>query len=291
MASFNDSAALNRRGFVSIGGINDLSSMSNLNNANTLRDPLIFPENIASATAYNNHFMIINILEAQKFSAPGSGKTADTKTVQSIVVYMPNTLNFTQNNEYEDVSLTTIAGKTFLGVVGSFLPNLSKAIGAVGEAAATGAKLAGAPINPQTEVLFSNVALRTFQFDFLFAPTSETETETLNKIIKQLRLAAAPGSYLGGEIAVGDFSANIPTLLYEPPQKLNIHFYQKKSGETILNPYLPKLRTSVIESLDFDYAPTGVYSTFSNGYPVSVRMMLRVKEDEVLLKSYVNEGY
>lgn len=280
MASFNDSAALNRRGFVSIGGINDLSSMSNLNNANTLRDPLIFPENIASATAYNNHFMIINILEAQKFSAPGSGKTADTKTVQSIVVYMPNTLNFTQNNEYEDVSLTTIAGKTFLGVVGSFLPNLSKAIGAVGEAAATGAKLAGAPINPQTEVLFSNVALRTFQFDFLFAPTTERETVTLNRIIKELRLAAAPDTY-----------GTAASLLYEPPQKLNIHFYRKLKGETTENPYLPKLRTCVIENLDVDFAPTGTYSTFSNGYPVATRIMLRVKEDEVLTKDYINEGY
>ena len=283
MASFNDSESLNRRGFLTgVGG-----SLASNDSDTRLKDPLLFPENISSVSAFNNHFMIINILEAQKAALPGTGRTTEEKTVQSIVLYMPNTLNFTQNNQYEDVSLTSIAGKAVLGVVGAFSKTLREITEAIGAAGETVGKLGGFPLNPQTEVLFSNVALRTFQFDFLFAPTTERETQTLNRIIKEMRLAAAPGT-TGPSIGTG---SSAPTLLFEPPQKLNIHFYQKRNGETVENPYLPKLRTCVIESLDFDFAPSGIYSTFSNGYPVSTRMMLRVKEDEVLIKDYINEGY
>ena len=276
MAGFNDSDSLSRKGYLTSVG----NGLASNDSDTTLKDPILFPENISSVSAFMNHFMIINILAPKKAEAPGSGRTTEDKTVQSIVVYMPNTLNFTQNNEYEDVSLTAMGGQMALGVMALFTQKLESIVKDVASLGANAAKLAGAPVNPKTEVLFSNVALRTFQFDFLFAPTSESETQALNRIIKEMRLAAAPATY-----------TESATLLYEPPQKLNIHFYQKKPGETIENPYLPKLRTCVIESLDFDFAPTGTYSTFSNGYPVAVRMMLRVKEDEVLLKEYINSGY
>lgn len=271
MAGFIDSVALARKGSIS----------KNRSGEQITAGPLIFPENLSSSTSFNNHFMIINILDQSNI--PGPGRSPDSQTIRSIVLYMPNTLNFTQNNQYEDTSLTALAAKAGLSAIKNLLGNkslITRGAEFLGTAVDRGGQLMGVPINPQTEVLFANVALRTFQFDFLLAPTSASETQTLKDVIKELRSAAA----------VSEVPYTL-SALWKPPNKLNIHFFRKTPQGTVRNEHLPRLRTCVIESLDIDYAPTGVYSTFSNGHPVSTRIMLRVKEDEVLTKAHVSEGY
>lgn len=226
---------------------------------------LVFPENLSSAGAFNNHFMIINIL-SEAASTGRKGVSPVNNTEKSIILYMPNTLQFTTQNQYEETSLTSIVGKMVLGPLADTIT--------------TGAKIMGRPVNPQTEVLFSNVALRTFQFDFLFAPTSESETKIIKDIVKELRLAAAVRPW-----------ESAASLLWIPPRKLNLAFYSKINGAVQQNETLPKLKNCVIETVDFDFAPSGTYSTFSNGHPVSTRMQLRIKEDEVIERKDVEAGF
>jgi hypothetical protein len=186
---------------------------------------------------------------------------------KTIILYMPNTLAFTTQNEYEEISLTSVG----LG----FLP------GAMGTTIEQGAQLLNAPLNPRTEVLFSNTKVRQFQFDFMFAPSSEKESDTLKEIIYQMRLAAA---------VKRREKFGITGLLWAPPRKLQIRFYNIINGVASESSALPKLKPLVIDNLDFDFAPTGVYSTFTNGYPVSTRMMLRVREDEVIDRDYIEQN-
>lgn len=232
---------------------------------------LVFPNNLSSAGGFNNHFMIINILTEEaslgtKRAVDPRSRNAGQNTEKSIILYMPNTLQFQTQNQYEETSLTSIVGKMVLGPLADTIQ--------------TGAKIMGRPVNPMTEVLFSNVALRTFQFDFLFAPTSEQETQTIKDIIKEMRRAAAVRPWE----AVG-------SLLWIPPRKLNIAFYSKINGVVEENKTLPKLKKCVIETLDFDFAPSGTYSTFSNGHPVATRMMLRLKEDQIIERKDVEDGF
>lgn len=236
--------------------------------------PIVFPENIGSPGAFNNHFMIIEIMEESmgrgtedinKLKNGGNPSKRILKQAdKTIILYMPNTLAFTTQNEYEEISLTSVG----LG----FLP------GAMGTTIEQGAQLLNAPLNPRTEVLFSNTKVRQFQFDFMFAPSSEKESDTLKEIIYQMRLAAAVKR-------IDKFG--ISGLLWAPPRKLQIRFYSIINGVAAENGALPKLKPLVIDNLDFDFAPTGVYSTFTNGYPVSTRMMLRVREDEVIDREYI----
>lgn len=233
--------------------------------------PIIFPNDISSSGSFNNHFMIIDILSESVSIGKPFGSRGPARTLQqaevSLVVYMPNTLQFTTQNDYEETSLTSV-GINALG-----------AMAGIGQAVATGAKILGRPLNPVTEVLFSNTMLRQFQFDFLFAPSTQKETETLQKIIYEMRRAAA--------VRRGE---GVSSILWYPPRKLQVRFYQKIDGVTRENHALPKLKPVVIENLDFDFAPSGQYSTFSNGYPVAVRMMLRVKEDEVIERPFIEQN-
>lgn len=50
----------------------------------------------------------------------------------------------------------------------------------------------GTAINPKVEVLFRNVELRRFNFQFLFAPVSQKESFQVNNIIKTLRYYSSP---------------------------------------------------------------------------------------------------
>lgn len=242
--------------------------------------PLIFPNNIGSPGGFNNHYMIIDILEESYglggANPPLGGRPAKRQLMQStqtIILYMPNTLAFTTQNDYEETSLTSI-GLDLLGGAMSALgvPNARGALGA-GEKAL---KVFNMPLNPRTEILFSNTKLRSFQFDFLFAPSSEQESDTLKQIIFEMRRAAAVRRF-----------EEVTSLIWIPPRKLQIRFYHTINGVASESEAFPKLKPLAIENLDFDFAPAGTYSTFTNGYPVSTRMMLRVKEDEVIDRQYI----
>lgn len=269
----------------------DLEQIGKVKEEGMSGSPLIFPNNIGSPGGFNNHFMIIDIL-TEDASLPMSraagglnwldnglnnvfaGRTPERKIYpadRSIVLYMPNTLAFTTQNDYEDVSLTSIIQKVAPAISGGM------ARAAIDFGLETG-KFLGAPVNPATEVIFSNTTLRKFQFDFLFAPSTEPESNTLRNIVFEMRRAASVRKR-----TVSIFNS----LLWIPPRKLQIRFYKKIDGITEENDAFPKLKPCVIENLDFDFAPTGAFSAFSNGYPVSMRMMLRVKEDEVIDRDFI----
>lgn len=211
------------------------------------------------------------------------------RIVESIALFMPNTAYFTQQNEYTDVSLTDI------------VKNAAESIPVLGTGvrlAEAGAQLAQAPYNPRVEVLFSATPQRQFQFDFLFAPTNEDETRHLNEIIKTIRFHAAPEvnafEASWGDINFGDIGSiangvldTLKGLVWTPPSEFDISFMYG----TQENFNLPRINTCALESVDIDYAPTGVYSTFSNGAPVRTRMMLKFRELEILHKLRVLQGF
>lgn len=201
-----------------------------------------------------------------KRTADGTALPRQTKrSSQAIRLYMPNTVVFSQANQYEDVSLTGIVANA--AQVGDVIN---------GQASRAAQGIAGIGVNPKVEIFFANTHLRTFQFDFLFAPTSEQEAFDLWNIIYQLRLHTAPElKGIGG-------------LLWVPPSEFDITFYMGNGQE---NYNIPKINTCVMENLDVDYAPTGVYSTFTTGFPVSVRVTMRLKEVEVLHRQRVMEGF
>jgi hypothetical protein len=203
---------------------------------------------------------------------------------ESVALFMPSPLAYTSMNDYSEINLTPLVG----GVVGGLVSDaVSVATGVTGGAGSSTAgavsslieaapKLAGYPINPRVEVMFSNTRLRQFMFEVLMAPRNQKESETIQEIIKTLRYYSAPE--LGGGLS----------LTWIPPAEFDITFYNK--GEE--NTKLPRINTCVLDRIDVDYAPHGgMYSTFSNGHPVSVRMTLAFTEIEVNHKLRVLQGF
>lgn len=215
---------------------------------------------------------------------------------EAILLYMPSTANFVQAHQLHDFSLTELLGKVGVGAAQGAAnalandPRLSAAVGLASGAAAAArgvgtiaSSLNNTPINPRIEVIYGSPVLRTFDFVFDMAPSNERESVLIDNIIRTLRFHAAP------ELANYNFTAfglQNPFFL-TPPSEFDITFFFNGQENT----RIPRINTCMLEAVDVDYAATGTYSTFSNGYPVSARMSLRFREIGIQDKLKILEGF
>jgi hypothetical protein len=215
---------------------------------------------------------------------------------ESIALFMPSSLVYSSQNKYEEISMTAIAGnigKTGLNfatgvAAGAISKNLTGALGrgaagktladGLGNVIGTASSIAGYPINPRIEILYSTTPQREFVFEILMAPKSEGESIAMEEIIQALRFHSAP------EI---DKTALIGGFTFVPPAEFDITFFNKG----VENIHIPRINTCVLERIEVDYAPTGVYSTFRNGHPVAARLSLGFREIEILHKARILRGF
>jgi hypothetical protein len=222
------------------------------------------------------------------------------RIVDSIALYMPDTLAFSSSQSYSDVSMSDIG----LGLVGASalselmksgtnMENIAKTIGAnISPFAYAGIKkslgtsgtslftaFTGQVMNPQLELLYSSPSFREFNLDFMFYPRSQEEAIEVYKIIELFNYHSAP------EVKTGEAG-----FFMYPPSMFDIQFmYGGKE-----NPNLPKISSCVLTRVDVDYAPNGFasYEDYNGpdaslggtGTPVATRMTLHFKETQIQSK-------
>lgn len=220
---------------------------------------------------------------------------ATRRIAESIALHMPTPLIFNTQNVYEEISLTALGGKLGVATAG-FITAAAKAFGAsVGKGLATGAaklaqaggpiaglaaQLAQSPINPMVEILFSNTTVRSFTFEVLMAPRNEKESINMKEIIKTIRFHGSPEYGTG----IAGYGAG---LTWIPPAEFDITFFNKG----VENMNILRINTCVLERVEVDYSPTGVYSTFRNGHPVAARLSMGFRELEPIHKQRVLQGF
>lgn len=233
----------------------------------------------------NRNGLPAEAIQAERFAIP-----RDTRRItQSIALHMPNGgLVYTEDNKYEEISLTAIAGSVASAILGGFssalaaadAPGVASAVGTVRDSAGaiiqTGSQVAGYPINPRVEILFAARPQRQWMFEVFLMPRTKKESETIKEIIRTLRFHAAP-----------ELDPKTNGYTFIPPAEFDITFY--RNG--IENVSLPRINTCVLERIDMDYAPQGTYSTFRDGSPVAIRLSLGFREIEILHKARVYQGF
>jgi hypothetical protein len=151
--------------------------------------------------------------------------------------------------------------------------------GIVGNGAAVSQYLlknAGYAINPQMEVIFTQMDFRRFQFDFTFTPKTAAESKTVRDIIKAFRLNAAPDLHGGG----GRY--------FDIPSVFQIEYMHLESKNENLHKFAP----CVLETIMVDYAPEVGWVTYEDGMPVKTRLTLQFKENEIMTREKIeHQGY
>jgi hypothetical protein len=211
------------------------------------------------------------------------------RIVESIALYMPNSeLTFSDAHDFENISLTKFGGDaltkglTALGgsagaVVGGMISSAGDVVGNISQVTL------GRPINPKVEVLFANTFQREFAFEFLFSPSNRKEADDLENIIRTIRFHAAP-----------EYSSEFhdAKFYWIPPSEFDITFYYfDVKGHIRENRKIPRINTCALKQVDVSYAPSGAYSTFTDGHPVQIRMVLRFIETEVNSKLRIAQGF
>ena len=232
----------------------------------------------------------------------------DTRRIQeSVAIYLPPNVEDTTNAAYNDMR-TGLAGflaargeqiastqdaeriaKELLGSAGGVLSGAAlRAVSEVAEMAlgAEGTtqlvnKAFGQADNPYMEVLFDAMQLRTFTYNFIFAPKNEKETEEVQKIIQIFRFHMAPELRGGQSRFLG------------LPSQFDIHYMYLPMGQTneaTENLYYNRIATCVLQNCVTNYTPDGVKS-FEDGAPTKITMTLTFKETELLTKEKINQGF
>jgi hypothetical protein len=197
---------------------------------------------------------------------------SNTIPVGSISLYIPDTVNFTYNAQYENTSLATASQQTPLvravlkPVVNAFRQN---------DALKLLLRSQGIAFNPNLQLLFDGINFRDYQMAFTFTPYSKQEADTVAKIIEMFKKHSAPRLNNGGG---GMFF--IPPSIFEPK------FYFEGRENRKIN----RIAKSVITSVDVNYAPNG-FSTYGDGAPVQTQLTIQFKEIELITRELIENGY
>lgn len=224
------------------------------------------------------------------------------RTKDTIALYMPDTLAFSQDQSYGEVgfgggllaagaagasALSRFKGMPADKIANELGKNLTPFLAAALQdpqlkALATGAF--GTVVNPQLEMIYAAPRFRNFSFDFMFYPRSQREAKEVLEIIRLFKFHQAP------EVLSSKFAGGVGGFFLVPPSEFDIQFYY--NGRE--NPNIPRISTCALTNMSVDYSPNGfaTYETLSSkptkggtGMPVAMRMTLQFQELEILTKS------
>jgi hypothetical protein len=197
-------------------------------------------------------------LNLSSLTAPLSEQKAE------ISLYIPDSVTFDYSAQYGEVILNPLAA-------GNALENLPGIVGGVANKVAAVAssdvgklflRSQGLAINPNQQLMFDSIPLRTFSFEFVFMPKSKQETDDVKKIIEAFKMYSRPRTVEGSY-----------GMIFVPPSIFKIDF-RFLNGR---NQYINKVADSVVENVEIDYTPNG-WSTHQDGSPVNIKMKVQFKE-------------
>ena len=136
----------------------------------------------------------------------------------------------------------------------------------------------GEILNPNMELLFSDVTIRNFRFSFKLAPRNPKEAEQVKLIIRAFKRNMAPQAQ-GGTIQGGNFFLSTP----------NIFKLRYRSGVKD-HPFLNKFKQCFLSDMQTTYTGEGVYATYDDGTPVSMQLDLSFKEIQPIYDIDYDEG-
>jgi hypothetical protein len=271
---------------------------------------------------------INNISGGVDQSVVASLKPKKSKIQSFVSLYMPDTLNMSYSASYDEFSLTDALGvlgrigQTTLSAVDDYNktgsledtaknllngPAAAELVGAIGDKkggtqdlSGVLLKAGGKAINPQMQLMYKGVGLRSFQLEFLFTPKTKAEAKSVKDIIDTFTYHFHP--------SLGDAAKGNQGQYFIMPSIFKIEFKFTGSdgaissiinsvlgslgsiGKAIApalankgseNTNLYKVGDCVLKDMTVDYAPNG-WISYADGNPVQTRMTLQFQEMDIL---------
>ena len=140
------------------------------------------------------------------------------------------------------------------------------------------ARATGQVFNPNLELLFSGVKLRSFPFKFEFFPRDADEGKEVLKIIRVLKYRAAPK--LGSETGFAGAFISSPDVFQLT--------YMNGKGKP--HPFLNNFMPMALVQTGVNYSGSGTFSTFHDGTPTHIELDLTFTELNPVYREDYDEG-
>lgn len=139
-------------------------------------------------------------------------------------------------------------------------------------------KVTGKATNPNTEMVFKSVPMRSFDFVFEFAPKNKKELENMQKIIEIFKYHMHPAIEPYGN----DFIV---------PEEFQITYMYLEYR----NQYIPRVSRCVLTNLELQHGDDANFSTFAGddkgAAPIYTKMSLKFSETEIMTKTTIVKGF
>lgn len=277
-------------------------------NMDTLKGGNAFDSIMSGSAAYTASRNVVNtsswIGKVLTSGVSISPRLSELKSVISL--YMPDTIYAEYNADYSEFSLTDDLGglassiravnqiadknsgifdsiKSIGSGVGNAMSNqpesiylASKTFGAENIGAVLN-KAQGYAINPQVQMIYKGIGLRSFQLTFTLTPKSSNEAQEIDNIIKQFKYHYAPRLESGT-------STSVNSMFFIPPSMFTVQFMHNG----VENPHLPKYGECVLSNITVDYAPNG-FAAYEDGSPIQSMLMLQFQETEIIDRDKIHK--
>lgn len=124
------------------------------------------------------------------------------------------------------------------------------------------ARQRGEIFNPNMELLFNGVTLRSFKFSFKMTPRNSRESTEVKQIIRLLKTKMAP--------------KYVDTKFLKTPDIFQLT-YKKGNSE---HPFLHRFKNCALTDMAVNYTGENIYATYGDATPVSIIMDLTFRELE-----------
>ena len=145
----------------------------------------------------------------------------------------------------------------------------SSAVGALGGSVSRESILArttGAVLNPNMELLFGGVQLRTFNFDFDLAPRDKRESEEIRSIIRAFKVSMNAKN--------GSTDENSSGLFIKSPDIFQLTYKTGAKGHQFLHKFKPM----AMLNMAVNYTGAGTYATYDNTSPIQMKLNITLQE-------------
>ena len=230
---------------------------------------LPIPRNVTDSQGVQYGESSLNPLEATGLSAVAGG-VDPAGSVQAL----KNAFKTLADGAGEVLANNEVQGSIGAAVAGT-------AIGALGGNVSADqliSRATGQILNPNLELLFNGVGIRTFPFSFQFFPRNRSEGQVVMDIIRTLKIEMAPTRTVESD-AKGIFIKS-PSVF---------HLKYKKGNSP--HPFLNRFKPAVLSDMKVNYTAAGSHSTFYDGTPTHIQVDMQFKElNPIFREDYASAG-
>ena len=150
--------------------------------------------------------------------------------------------------------------------------------------------ISGAIRNPNVEVLFQKMNLRTFDLSFKLIPYNAEEAGTIKKIINVFKKSMLPTYKLGESKVLGTRGNDNPAVeaaFIKVPKVCKVTYMRGASQ----HPVLPTYKMCAVTDMNINYTPDGNYAVYNDGSPVAYELKLSFMETKLLFADEIPEAW